>query len=133
MVQNLEHATFSNIEHQSIDFVVHTLTPWLVRFEQAIVKDLLLPEEQDIYFPKFNVDGLLRGDYQSRMQGYATGISNGFLCPNDVRRLEQLDPIPEEKGGNDFYLNGGYVKLQDAGKNVNTVPQAIPEKEEKNE
>ena len=133
MVQNLEHATFSNIEHQSIDFVVHTLTPWLVRFEQAIIKDLLLPEEQDTYFPKFNVDGLLRGDYQSRMQGYATGISNGFLCPNDVRQLEQLDPIPEEKGGNDFYLNGGYVKLQDAGKNVNsnTVPQAKPEKEEK--
>ena len=60
MVQDLEHATFSNIEHQSIDFVVHTLTPWLVRFEQAIVKDLLLPEEQDEYFPKFNVDGLLR-------------------------------------------------------------------------
>ena len=57
MVQDLEHATFSNIEHQSIDFVVHTLTPWLVRFEQAIIKDLLLPDEQDLYFPKFNVDG----------------------------------------------------------------------------
>ena len=116
MVQDLEHATFSNIEHQSIDFVVHTLTPWLVRFEQAIIKDLLLPGEQNTYFPKFNVDGLLRGDYQSRMQGYATGISNGFMCPNDVRKLENLDLIPAEKGGDDFYLNGGYVKLQDAGK-----------------
>ncbi len=69
MVQDLEHATFSNIEHQSIDFVVHTLTPWLVRFEQAIMKDLLVETEQDQYFPKFNVDGLLRGDYDSRMQG----------------------------------------------------------------
>lgn len=118
MVQNLEHATFSNIEHQSIDFVVHTLTPWLVRFEQAIIKDLLLPEEQDVYFPKFNVDGLLRGDYQSRMQGYATGVSNGFLSPNDIHRLENMDLIPAEKGGDDYYLNGGYVKLQDAGKNV---------------
>ncbi|HCG60409.1 MAG TPA: phage portal protein [Lachnospiraceae bacterium] len=113
MVQDLEHATFSNIEHQSIDFVVHTLTPWLVRFEQAIVKDLLLPEEQDNYFPKFNVDGLLRGDYQSRMQGYATGISNGFLSPNDCRRLENMDLIPEEKGGDLFLVNGGYVKLED--------------------
>lgn len=113
MVQDLEHATFSNIEHQSIDFVVHTLTPWLVRFEQAIVKDLLLEEEQDIYFPKFNVDGLLRGDYQSRMQGYATGISNGFLSPNDVHRLENMDLIPAEKGGDDYYLNGGYVKLEE--------------------
>lgn len=116
MVQDLDHATFSNIEHQSIDFVVHTLTPWLVRFEQSITKDLLLPNEQDSLYAKFNVDGLLRGDYPSRMQGYATGISNGFLCPNDVRRLEQLELIPEEKGGNDFYLNGGYVRLQDAGK-----------------
>ena len=116
MVQDLEHATFSNIEHQSIDFVVHTLTPWLVRFEQAIIKDLLLPEEQDTVFPKFNVDGLLRGDYQSRMQGYATGISNGFLSPNDIHRLENMDLIPAEKGGDDYYLNGGYVKLEDAGK-----------------
>lgn len=116
LVQVMDHATFSNIEHQSIDFVVHTLTPWLVRFEQAVVKDLLLPEEQDVYFPKFNVDGLLRGDYQSRMQGYATGISNGFMSPNDVRDLEGFDRIPEEKGGNDFYLNGGYVKLEDARK-----------------
>lgn len=113
MVQDLEHATFSNIEHQSIDFVVHTLTPWLVRFEQAIVKDLLLAGEQDMYFPKFNVDGLLRGDYQSRMHGYATGISNGFLSPNDVRVLEQMDLIPAENGGDDYYLNGGYVKLTD--------------------
>ena len=118
MVQDLEHATFSNIEHQSIDFVVHTLTPWLVRFEQAIIKDLLLEDEQDSYFPKFNVDGLLRGDYQSRMQGYATGISNGIFSPNDVRRLENMDLIPAENGGDDHYLNGGYVKLQDAGKNV---------------
>ena len=116
MVQNMEHATFSNIEHQSIDFVVHTLTPWLVRFEQAIIKDLLLPDEQDDYFPKFNVDGLLRGDYQSRMQGYATGISNGFLSPNDIHRLENWDLIPAEKGGDDYYLNGGYVKLEDVGK-----------------
>ena len=126
MVQDLEHATFSNIEHQSIDFVVHTLTPWLVRFEQAIVKDLLLEDEKDEYFPKFNVDGLLRGDYESRMQGYATGISNGFMSPNDVRVLEQWDPIPAEKGGDDYYLNGGYVRLEDAGKQAMT--QQEPEK-----
>lgn len=113
MVQDLSHATFSNIEHQSIDFVVHTLTPWLVRWEQAIIKDLLLPSEQDIYFPKFNVDGLLRGDYVSRMSGYATGISNGFLSPNDVHRLENMDLIPAEKGGDSYYLNGGYVRLED--------------------
>ena len=131
MVQDLEHATFSNIEHQSIDFVVHTLTPWLVRFEQAIIKDLLLPDEQDLYFPKFNVDGLLRGDYQSRMQGYATGISNGFLSPNDIHRLENMDLIPAEKGGDDYYLNGGYVKLEDAGKAAVKPAESTPDNRRK--
>ena len=133
LVQDLEHATFSNIEHQSIDFVVHTLTPWLVRFEQAIVKDLLLESEQDAYFPKFNVDGLLRGDYQSRMRGYATGISNGFLSPNDCRRLENMNLIPAEKGGDDYYLNGGYVRLEDAGKETKDTPEPEPEQEEQQE
>ena len=133
MVQDLKRSTFNNIEHQGISFVQHTLMPWIVRFEQAIIKDLLIEQEQDQYFPKFNVDGLLRGDYQSRMQGYATGISNGFLSPNDVRNLEQLDPIPAEKGGDDYYLNGGYVKLEDAGKNVTEAPAKQAEKIEKPE
>ena len=133
MVQDLEHATFSNIEHQSIDFVVHTLTPWLVRFEQAVIKDLLLDGEKDEYFPKFNVDGLLRGDYASRMQGYATGISNGFLSPNDVHRLENMDLIPADKGGDDYYLNGGYVRLGDAGKQVTGPAPALQEESEPEE
>ncbi len=50
------------------------------------------------------------------MNGYATGISNGFLSPNDIHRLENMDLIPAEEGGDDYYLNGGYVKLKDAGK-----------------
>lgn len=133
MVQSLEHATFSNIEHQSIDFVVHTLTPWLLRFEQAIIKDLLLEEEQDVLFPKFNVDGLLRGDYQSRMNGYATGISNGFLSPNDIHRLENMDLIPAEEGGDDYYLNGGYVKLRDAGKFAQAKQAAVEQNQPKDE
>ena len=99
MVQDLKRATFNNIEHQSIDFVMHTIMPWLVRIEQGIIKDVLVEEEQDEYFPKFNVDGLMRGDYQSRMNGYAVGFSNGFLSPNDIRRLENMDLIPAEEGG----------------------------------
>ena len=91
-----------------------------------------MEEEQDEYFPKFNVDGLLRGDYQSRMQGYATGISNGFLSPNDIHRLENWDLIPAEKGGDDYYLNGGDVKLEDAGKQQ-MVQQEESEPEEKPE
>lgn len=116
MVQDLKRATFNNIEHQSIDFVMHTIMPWLVRIEQGIIKDVLVEEEQEEYFPKFNVDGLMRGDYQSRMNGYAVGFSNGFLSPNDIRRLENMDLIPAEEGGDDYYLNGSYTRLKDAGK-----------------
>ena len=94
---------------------MHTLDPWLTRIEQAIIKDVLLEEEQDEYFPKFNVDGLLRGDYKSRMEGYAIGFANGFLSPNDIRRLENMDPIPDEDGGNVYVANGSYVKLKDIG------------------
>jgi hypothetical protein len=61
------------------------------------------------------------------MQGYATGISNGFMSPNDIRTLEQLDLIPAEKGGDDYYLNGGYVRLEDAGKQVT---EQVPEEQE---
>ena len=95
--------------------MVHTLDPWLTRIEQAIIKDVLLEEEQDQYFPKFNVDGLLRGDYKSRMEGYAIGFTNGFLSPNDIRRLENMDPIPDELGGNVYVTNGSYVQLQNIG------------------
>ena len=84
-------------------------------------------------FPKFNVDGLLRGDYQSRMNGYATGISNGFLSPNDIHRLENMDLIPAEEGGDDYYLNGGYVKLRDAGKYAQVKQAAVEQNRPKAE
>ena len=141
MVQDLKRSTYNNIEHQSIDFVVHTLAPWLTRIEQAIIKDLLLEEEQAQYFPKFNVDGLLRGDYKSRMEGYAIGFANGFLSPNDIRRLENMDPIPEDEGGNVYVANGSYVKLKDIGATYALSPAqqeeadqtGAPEKEPKEE
>jgi HK97 family phage portal protein len=81
LVANLERATFSNIEHQSISFVVHTIRPWLIRIEQAIHKALLSEGEKRTYFVSFVADGLLRGDYKTRMEGYAVGIQNGFLSP----------------------------------------------------
>ena len=115
MIGDLEKSTFSNIEQQSLEFVKYTLDPWVSRWEQAIVRSLLRPEEKKTYFVKFNLDGLLRGDYQSRMNGYAVGINNGFMCPNDVRELENLDLIPEEKGGFNYMVNGNMVKLEDVG------------------
>lgn len=109
MVGDLDRATFSNIEHQSIQFVVHTVRPWLVRWEQAITRCLLNEQERGVYYARFNVDGLLRGDYQSRMEGYGIGRQNGWLSANDIRELEDLPPIPEEQGGNEYFVNSGMM------------------------
>ena len=115
MIGDLDHATFSNIEHLSLEFVKYTLDPWLVRWEQGLQKALLSDSEKGRYFIKFNVEGLLRGDYASRMQGYSIGIQNGFLCPNDVRTLEDMNVIPDEEGGNTFMVNGSMTPLNMAG------------------
>ena len=115
MVGDLEKSSFSNIEQQSLEFVKYTLNPWVIRWEQALHKALLLPGEKQHYFIKFNVDGLLRGDYQSRMNGYAVGRQNGWLSANDIREMENLNPISEEEGGNLYLINGNMTKLKDAG------------------
>jgi HK97 family phage portal protein len=115
LVADLDKATFSNIEHQSISFVVHTIRPWLVRLEQAMNKALLYPAERQRYFIEFNVDGLLRGDYESRMRGYATARQNGWMSANDIRRLENMNLIPKEEGGDLYLINGNMTKLEDAG------------------
>ena len=129
MVQDLKRATFSNIEHQAIDYVVHTLDPWLVRIEKAIVKDLLVEEEKDEYFPKFNVDGLLRGDYKSRMDGYSVGISTGIISPNEPRQKENMPPLPEEEGGDFHIVNGTFIRLKDVGRQYG-VQESGPEESE---
>ena len=115
MVGDLEKSSFSNIEQQSLEFVKYTLDPWVIRWEQSIHRALLAKEEKDLMFVKFNVDGLLRGDYASRMNGYAVGIQNGFMSPNDVRELENMDRIPEELGGDRYLCNGNMTPLESAG------------------
>ena len=115
MVGDLEKSSFSNIEQQSLEFVKYTLEPWLVRWEQSMVRSLLTPSEKKEYFIKFNVDGLLRGDYASRMSGYATARQNGWMSANDIRELENLDRIPAEEGGDLYLINGNITKLADAG------------------
>lgn len=115
MVGDLEKSSFSNIEQQSLEFVKYTLEPWLVRWEQSMMHSLLTPSEKQEYFIKFNVDGLLRGDYASRMSGYATARQNGWMSANDIRELENLDRIPAEEGGDLYLINGNMTKLADAG------------------
>jgi len=114
LVGNLERATFSNIEYQSIDFVVHTIRPWLVRIEQSINKSLFLKDEKKEYFVSFLAEGLLRGDFASRMQGYSIGIQNGIYSINEVRNLENFNLLSDEEGGNLHIINGNMTKLKDA-------------------
>lgn len=115
MVGDLEKSSFSNIEQQSLEFVKYTLEPWLVRWEQSIQRTLFSPEEKKRYFAKFNVEGLLRGDYASRMSGYATARQNGWMSANDIRELENMDRIPAEEGGDLYLINGNMLPLGNAG------------------
>ena len=93
----------------------YTLNPWCVRWEQAMNQQLLSPDDQQKYFIKFNVDGLLRGDYESRMNGYAIGRQNGWLSANDIRELEDLNRIPANEGGDQYLVNGNMLPLSQAG------------------
>ena len=122
MVGDLEKSSFSNIEQQSLEFVKYTLEPWLVRWEQSIQRTLFSAEEKKQYFTKFNVEGLLRGDYASRMNGYATARQNGWMSANDIRELENMDRIPTEDGGDLYLINGNMLPLGNAGAFANTQP-----------
>ena len=133
LVQDLKRSTFNNIEHQGISFVQYTLMPWLARIEQAIVKDLLMEDEKELFFPKFNVDGLLRGDYKSRMDGYSIGISTGIISPNEARRKENMPPLSEEEGGDFHIVNGTFIKLKDVGQQYGVQDEAKPETPEEQE
>ena len=127
MVGDLEKSSFSNIEQQSLEFVKYTLDPWVIRWEQSLQRTLLSSEEKKRYYFKFNLEGLLRGDYASRMTGYATARQNGWMSANDIRELENLDRIPTELGGDLYLINGNMLPLGNAGAFANLKSQAKEE------
>ncbi len=116
MVGDLEKSSFSNIEQQSLEFVKYTLDPWVVRWEQSMQRCLFTPSEKKSLFIKFNVEGLMRGDYASRMSGYATARQNGWMSANDIRELENMDRIAPEDGGDLYLVNGNMLPLVMAGR-----------------
>ena len=122
MVGDLEKSSFSNIEQQSLEFVKYTLDPWVIRWEQSLARVLLSADEKKKYFIHFNLEGLLRGDYQSRMNGYAIGRQNGWMSANDIRELENLDKIPAEEGGDLYLINGNMLPLKNAGAFADVAP-----------
>ena len=125
LIGDLEHATFSNIEHQSISFGVHTIRPWLVRIEQALNRQLFPEKEKGCFYAQFNMDGLMRGDYKSRMEGYAIARQNGWMSANDIRELENMNPIPDEDGGNEYLVNGNMIRIAQAAQNVASNVPAV--------
>ena len=131
MVGDLEKSSFSNIEQQSLEFVKYTLEPWVIRWEQSIQRTLFTTAEKSRYFVKFNLEGLLRGDYQSRMNGYATARQNGWMSANDIRELENLDRIPAEEGGDLYLINGNMLPLHRAGAFANTTTTGEEDSDEK--
>ena len=133
MVGDLEKSSFSNIEQQSLEFVKYTLDPWVIRWEQSIQRTLLTPEEKKSYYVKFNVEGLLRGDYQSRMNGYAIGRQNGWMSANDIRELENLDRIPAEEGGDLYLINGNMLPMKNAGAFADTTTSNDGKEDSENE
>lgn len=101
MIGDLEKATFSNIEQQSIEFVQHTMIPWIVRWEQEINRKLFTPAQRKKHFAKFNVAALMRGDTKSRFDAYAVARNWGWMSANDVRNVEDMNDIE----GGDVYLS----------------------------
>lgn len=112
MVGNLDRATFSNIEQQSIDFVVHTLRPWCVRIEQVLNWELFDESERAEFFCEFNVDGLLRGDSAARGAFYTQMFNLGALSVNDIREKENMNPV---EGGDKRFVPLNMQLLEGAG------------------
>ena len=125
LIGELSHATFTNIEHQSLEYVKFTLGPWLVRWEQKIAQQLLQPLDRKQYFAEFLVEGLLRGDAKARGEFYATLFNIGALSPNEIRSLENMNPVPD---GDGHYVQLNMVEVgKEPMPTANPKPQDIPD------
>jgi HK97 family phage portal protein len=123
LVGDLSRATFANIEQLALEFVKMTLATWLTRWEQALWRCVLTPEEKSAgYFFRYNVNALLRGDFPSRMAGYSTMLQNGFASVNEVRDLEDWNPI---EGGDDYHIQLNMQTLP-PGTPLNAPPPQAP-------
>ena len=117
-VFDLERATFSNIEQQNIEYVQESISPMSVRIEQTIAKDLLTIPERKNYYAKFSVNALLRGDSAARSAYYNQMRQSGVISANDIRALEDMNPIPKDEGGDSLLVNGNMISLKNAEGNL---------------
>ena len=126
MIGDLERATFSNIEQQSIEFKTYTMEPWLVRWQQAINTRLMVEGERETYFAEFVTDALLRGDTASRYAAHAIARQNGWMSANDIREIENMNPI---EGGDVYLIPLNMVPADAAGEQPAAQPDAAPEED----
>jgi phage portal protein BeeE len=107
MVGDLSRGTFSNVEQQSLDFVIAVVLPYVRIFEAAMERALLTEEDRRAgVIIRFNVDAALRGDFRSRQEGLKIQREAGVISPNDWRDYEDMNPLTDEQGGNDYWRKG---------------------------
>lgn len=123
LIQSLDRSTNNNIEHQGIDFAMHTIRPWLVRIEKRINKALFGPKERKTWFAEFNMEGLLRGDAASRAEFCSKMIASGSMKPNEWRALENMNPV---EGGDRLFIQGAMVPIEMAGAHLQPEPEEKP-------
>ena len=115
-LKDLSKTSYNSLEQMEISFVVDTLRPWLVRWEQQLNRKLIRPKDRGSYFFEHNVDGMLRGDQASRYTAYSVGRNWGWLSVNEIREKENMNPID----GGDVYMQPMNMQA------INTAPTAAP-------
>ena len=110
LLMDLERATHNNIEHQGMEFVMFTLTPWVNRIEAELNGKLLPRDENRKTYLEYNLSGLLRGDAKSRADYYRTMFSIGAMNPNRIRQLENE---PAYEGGDQYFAQGAFIPIDD--------------------
>ena len=113
LVNDLSNATYSNIEAQQIDFVVHTITPWIKRIEMALNQKLIPFNKKGSQYFKFNLTALLRGDSKSIADYYRTLVNIGVISPDEVRAFEDMNSMggPSEN----VYMQSNMMPLDSLG------------------
>lgn len=128
MLADLERATFSNIEQQSLDFEKHTIRPWLVRIEQEYNRKLISKRQQGRFYLSHNVEGLLRGDIKSRFEAYQIAFMHGWMNRDEIRSKENMPPTADE-AGDKFFVP---VNLQPAERALEEPEQVVQNDGEQN-
>lgn len=124
LVGDLDRATFSNIEHQSLEFIIYTMLPWFTRWEQAISLQLIPEWDRDEYFAEFLVDAVVRGDLLSRMNAYRIGREIGLYSANDIRAKENENAI---EGGDTYHVPLNWIPVDEAGRAPQPAADPPPE------